>query len=120
MQLIPPRARARAPAEIFVDLPNATGKIDKYFGNIHSIHRRSASGLLSLPAAAAAEPHPLGTNLWLTEEEIAERDPAADYEYTVQLFGQREVDDAEYFKASEDSVEHWGRMMITVGPERIG
>lgn len=105
-------------AEIFVDLPSASGKIDKYFGNIHSVHRRSASGLLTNPTTA--EPHPLGTNLWLTEEEIAERDPAGDYEYTVQLFGQREVDDAEYFKASEDSAEHWGRVMITVSPDRIG
>jgi hypothetical protein len=50
---------------------------------------------------------------------VQERDPAGDYEYTVQLFGQSEVDDAEYFKASEDSAEHWGRVTVTVGPELI-
>lgn len=100
-------------AEVFVTLPNST---DKYFGNIKSVKRKSAAGLLSRNEDTC---HPLGTDLWISPEEVQERDPADDYEYTVQLFGQEQVDDSDFFKASEDAPEHWGSVTVVVGPDRI-
>jgi hypothetical protein len=40
-------------------------------------------------------------------------------EYTLQLFGQEQVDESDYFKASDDSPEHWGNVIITASADRI-
>lgn len=103
-------------AEVFVTLP---GGEDKYFCNVQSVRRKSAAGLLSRNEDSEDAYHPIGTNLWISPEEVEERDPASDYEYTLQLFGQEQVDESDYFKASDDSPEHWGNLVVTASADRI-
>jgi hypothetical protein len=79
---------------VFVTLP---GGEDKYFCNVQSVRRKSAAGLLSRNEDSDDAYHPIGTNLWISPEEVEERDPPSDYEYTLQLFGQEQVDESDYF-----------------------
>ncbi|KAJ9122598.1 hypothetical protein QFC22_002027 [Naganishia vaughanmartiniae] len=93
---------------------------DKYFANIKSVRRKSAYQEANGGNTRRAESlHALATSLWLSPEEVAQVDPVDDYEYTVQLIGQEQMDDAEYFKASEDSADHWGDVTVVVPASRL-